>query len=84
MSKVAKELQELGYIQSTIDPKDKRSTIFILTDHGKKFVLKARVCVQELMDEYRQAVGKNKFDSLVQTMLQIIEYNDKKMADNES
>lgn len=79
MSKVAKELQELGYIESTSDPKDKRSTIFILTERGKRFVLKARQCVQQLMDEYRGVVGKNRFDSLVQTMLEIIEYNDKKM-----
>src|SRR5450432_870164 len=41
MSKVAKELQKLGYIKSKTDPRDKRSTIFMLTDRGKKMVVQA-------------------------------------------
>jgi DNA-binding MarR family transcriptional regulator len=83
MSKVAKELQELGYITSKTDPNDGRSTIFSLTDHGKKFVVDARVCVKNLMDEYREAIGKNKFDTMIQAMLEIIEYNDRKFSANE-
>ncbi|MBT1702439.1 MarR family winged helix-turn-helix transcriptional regulator [Chryseosolibacter indicus] len=80
MSKVAKELQELGYIQSKVDATDKRSTIFILTDKGKKFVVEARLCMKELMDEYRKVIGKGKFDALLETLLEIIEYNDKKLS----
>jgi DNA-binding MarR family transcriptional regulator len=78
MSKVAKELQELGYIVSQTDPKDGRVIIFSLTDRGKKFVIDARVCVKGLMDEYRGAIGKNKFDSMIQTLLEVIAYNEKK------
>ncbi|MFZ6011193.1 MAG: MarR family winged helix-turn-helix transcriptional regulator [Bacteroidota bacterium] len=81
MSKVAKELQELGYIQSKTDPKDKRSSIFLLTERGKQFVVDGRLCVKDLMEEYRSVVGKAKFDAMIQTMLAIIEYNDKKLSD---
>jgi DNA-binding MarR family transcriptional regulator len=83
MSKVAKELQELGYITSKPDPKDRRVTIFLLTERGKKFVVDARLCVKDLMDEYRGALGKNKFDTMIQTMLEVIEYNDRKFSSNE-
>jgi DNA-binding MarR family transcriptional regulator len=82
MSKVAKDLQELGYIESKIDKRDKRSTIFILTDKGKKFVIEARLCVKSLMDEYRDSIGK-KFDTMLETMIQLIEYNDKKLQDRD-
>lgn len=83
MSKVAKELQELGYIQSSEDAGDKRVTIFTLTERGKKFVLEARLCVNDLMNEYRALVGKNKFDATLDTLLQILEYNEKKLNTDE-
>jgi DNA-binding MarR family transcriptional regulator len=83
MSKVSKELQKLGYIQTKVDPKDKRSSIFLLTDKGKKFIIEARLCVKSLMDEYRKAIGKNKFDTMLQTMVEVIQYNDKKLLKDE-
>src|SRR5690349_23805618 len=36
MSKVARELQDLGYIKTKSDANDKRITIFMLTERGKK------------------------------------------------
>ena len=80
MSKVAKELQDLGYIKTKSDAKDKRITIFMLTERGKKFVVEARLCVKDLMDEYRANIGKTEFDNAVQTLLNIIEYTDKKLS----
>jgi DNA-binding MarR family transcriptional regulator len=80
MSKVIKELQSGGYISSKVDPKDKRSIIFFLTERGKKIVLEARLSVKELMDEYRVFLGKTKFDAMLQTMLEIVEYNDQKLT----
>jgi DNA-binding MarR family transcriptional regulator len=78
MSKVSKELQELGYIQVNEDPKDKRNTIYTLTDRGKRFVIEARLCVKDLMDEHRGVVGKAKYDNMIQVMAQLVEYHDKK------
>lgn len=83
MSKVAKELQDLGYIKTKVDSKDKRSTIFMLTERGKKFVVEARLCVKDLMDEYRENIGKTEFDQAVQTLLAIMEYTDKKLASDD-
>ncbi len=77
MSKVAKELQKLGYIKSKTDRNDKRSTIFILTDRGKKLVIEARCCVKDLTTEYKKLVGSAQFDRATEILKKIIAYNDK-------
>jgi len=83
MSKVAQELLELGLIKAKPDAKDKRSTIFYLTEKGKTLVVDARVCVKDLMDEYRDVVGKARFDAMIETMLMIVEYNEAKIIPDE-
>ncbi len=79
MSKVAKELVEYGYIKTKTDLSDKRSTIFMLTDKGKKLVIEARLCVKDLMDEYRTIIGSEEYDRTLQTLLRIIDYTDDKL-----
>ena len=81
MSKVIKELQELGYISSKTDPNDKRSTIFKLTSKGNSFIMCARETVGELMDEYRKLLGKKNYDTFLTQSVTIIEYMDKKLND---
>jgi DNA-binding MarR family transcriptional regulator len=76
MSKVAKELQELGYIQAKPSKEDKRNTIFTLTDRGKRLVIHARLAVKDLMDNYRGFIGEKEFDKSLKTLLKIIEYTD--------
>jgi DNA-binding MarR family transcriptional regulator len=80
MSKVAKELQELGYIKTKTDLKDKRSTIFLLTDKGKKLVIDARLAVEALMNEYRAAFGQKEYDNTLTMLEKIIAYTDKKLS----
>jgi DNA-binding MarR family transcriptional regulator len=82
MSKVARELIESGYIKTKTDPSDKRSTIFMLTDKGKKLVIEARLCVKDLMDEYRQLIGAEEYDRILQALIRILEYTDQKLQRN--
>ncbi len=79
MSKVIKELQELGYISSKTDPNDKRSTIFKLTSKGNNFIMCTRETVGELMDEYRKLMGRKNFDGLLWQLVSIVEHMDKKL-----
>ncbi|MGC4020572.1 MAG: winged helix DNA-binding protein [Cyclobacteriaceae bacterium] len=83
MSKVVKELQKKGYISAKTDPKDKRSVIFTLTARGKDFIQGARSCVGGLMDEYRKEFGKKNFNDLLQQLVAVIEYNDKRFASDD-
>jgi DNA-binding MarR family transcriptional regulator len=78
MSKVLKELTKYGYIKTKVDPLDKRSSIIMLTDKGKKFVIDARSCMKDLMQEYRDVIGAKDFDHTLQLLVKIIEYNDMK------
>jgi len=79
MSKVAKELQKRGYIKSKTDSADKRSTIFMLTDRGKKLVIETRACVKELTTEYQALVGVEKFDQVTEILNRIIDHNDRSL-----
>lgn len=76
MSKVAKELQRMGYIKSKTSPEDKRITVFTLTELGKRLVIQARLSVKELMDTYRKKFGKEEFDKTLNMLAQIIEFNE--------
>lgn len=82
MSKVVKELLDLGYIQVKPDSNDKRVTTVTLTDRGKKFVIEARMCIKELHEEYRKAVGKARYDGMIETMILLEEYNNSKAKAN--
>ena len=76
MSKVAKELQNLGYIKAKTDPRDKRSTIIMLTDRGKKLVIEARLRVCDLTNEYRKLFKASDFDKATEILTKVIAYND--------
>jgi len=52
--------------------------VYTLTERGKRFVIEARLCVKELMEEHRAVVGKAKYDAMIQVMAQLVDYHDKK------
>jgi DNA-binding MarR family transcriptional regulator len=79
MSKVAKELQNLGYIKAKIDPRDKRSMIIMLTDRGKKLVVDARLRVMELTDQYRSLIGDAEFERATEVIRKVMDYNDSQL-----
>lgn len=76
MSKLAKELQDRGYIRTKTDPDDKRSTIFMLTERGKSLVIGALECVGEITSDYRRLVGVKDFEQATAVLNKILKYND--------
>ena len=83
MSKVLKELTAFGFVKTKTDPADKRSSIVLLTDKGKKMVIDARLCVNALTDEYRKKFGKERFEQNIDFLLEVIQYNDERAKDDE-
>jgi DNA-binding MarR family transcriptional regulator len=77
MSKVVRDLLQKGYIETMTDATDKRSTIISLTEKGKRFVIKARYCVQELTTEYQNLLGKKEYEHMIDNLLKIMQYNEK-------
>jgi DNA-binding MarR family transcriptional regulator len=82
MSKVVKELVELGYIGTKANGTDKRSSIIFLTGKGKRLVLSARTRVFEIEKEYESLLGKKKFEELKESLIKIIQYHDGKLGQN--
>lgn len=78
MSKIVNDLIELKYIVSEGDDKDKRSSIIRLTDKGKRFIVNSRIRIGILTDEYRDLLGKKNYEHLIDMMMKIMEYNEKK------
>ncbi len=76
MSKIVKELIDLGFIDSRQDTIDKRSSIITLTTKGKKLVINARQRVAAKEAEYAKLVGEKKFEDLKEILINIIQYND--------
>ncbi len=77
-SKILNELIERHYITAEPHGEDGRSSIVFLTDRGKKFVIEAKRCMDELADEYSELLGKKNFENLRDMMTKIIEYNAEK------
>lgn len=76
MSKVIKELQQMGYIKTKEDKTDKRSVTLLLTERGKRLVLDARQRMVSLHDEFLKLLGEKEYNKLVDQLLKIIEFHE--------
>lgn len=64
MGKLVKEMEEEGYVRRRIDESDKRAKIIELTDIGKKLVTDNLEIVDEILEEYRHAMGEEGIEDL--------------------
>lgn len=76
MSKVVKELQDLGLIQVSQHSIDKRSVMIFLTDKGKKMVYTAKIHVKALTNEYKKIIGEKNYEIMIDSLSKIIAYHD--------
>ncbi len=75
MSKIVKELLQLGYIETQPSKDDKRCSNILLTSKGKKFAIDCRFKMCSLETHYQELIGKEKVEELKNVLLRIIEYN---------
>ncbi|MBX7147383.1 MAG: MarR family transcriptional regulator [Alphaproteobacteria bacterium] len=64
VGKLAKELEDKGYVQITADPDDKRATRLIYTKMGDQFLYDAHQIKQEIETEYTAILGKKNMETL--------------------
>lgn len=76
MSKVVKELEELGLIKVSAHSTDKRSVMIFLTDKGKKMVYTAKIHVKTLTSEYKKIIGDINYEIMIDSLSKIINYHD--------
>lgn len=80
MSKVVKELETLGLIKVDNNQADKRSAIIFLTNKGKKMVYTAKKHVQALTNEYKEIMGIENYNIMLEGLIKIIAYHADKKA----
>jgi DNA-binding MarR family transcriptional regulator len=78
MSKVIKELQQMGYIKTKEGKLDKRTVTLLLTERGKKLVLDARQRMMSLHIDFNKLLGEKEFDKLIDQLLAIISFHEGK------
>lgn len=64
MGKLVKEMEDEGYVRRSVDESDKRAKIIELTEIGKKLVNDNLEIVDEILEEYRKAMGEEGIDDL--------------------
>lgn len=64
MGKLVKEMEEVGYVRRSIDESDKRAKIIELTELGKHLVNDSMEIVDEILEEYRLAMGREGIEDL--------------------
>jgi DNA-binding MarR family transcriptional regulator len=72
-SQMVKELVDLGYVRSLIDPANRRSRTIILTERGVKLIHHIRRIVEEMQKQLIGVVGKDDFERLVRSLLKLQE-----------
>lgn len=75
MSKIVKELLQLGYIETCSCDNDKRCSNIFLTEKGKLFALSCRQHVINIEKIYINHLGKEKFENVKEALLDIIAFN---------
>lgn len=64
MGKLVKEMEEEGYVQRSIDESDKRAKLIELTELGERMVADSAEIVDEILEEYREALGQDGMEDL--------------------
>ncbi len=68
MGKLVKEMEREGYVKRHIDQSDKRAKIIELTEIGTKLVKDNMEIVDEILQEYSEALGSEGIEDLEKTL----------------
>ena len=66
MASLVDDLERLGYIQRSPDPRDRRAALIRPTDRGRAEVRAARKIIAELEGRWADKVGKKRFAALLE------------------
>jgi len=68
MSKTVSLLEASGYIYTTKNEHDSRSSIIFLSDRGKMLFISLNQCMQELRRRFDEIAGAERIDTMLETM----------------
>ena len=76
-SKVIKELETAGLVQSDKSPLDARAVLIQLTPKGKKLYAHIKRQIMELEEQYKQEVGPENYEMAINVMMQLIGFHER-------
>ncbi len=75
MSKVIRELENLGYIAIKPHVTDKRCQLITLKPRGAELITIIHQCVANLMGDHETLVGKDNYTNFLETMDKLLQYH---------
>ncbi|WP_185955251.1 MarR family winged helix-turn-helix transcriptional regulator [Solitalea koreensis] len=82
MSKLVKDIEELGFVETRKDPKDSRAILVQLNEKGTQFIIDVYNCIDDIRNELENVVGKENFDSFMGTAVLLNNYFDNKQQNS--
>lgn len=74
MSKLVKELQELGFVTTEKHPNDARAILVKLTEKGYQFMLDWKRCVMHIDQRFEEIVGSERLEIVKDILGDLLNY----------
>ena len=67
-SKTVRQLEEIGYVTRTPDPRDARATLIARSPRGREFLAESSRILDRQRDTWRAAIGETRFAAAVSAL----------------
>lgn len=81
VSKIVKELQEQGYVETEKHPDDARSVLVKITNKGARFTLEWQYCTKVVDQKFEEILGSERLEQLKDILLDLADYHENKLKE---
>ncbi len=81
VSKIVKELQEQGYVETEKHPDDARSVLVKITNKGARFTLEWQSCTKVVDKKFEEILGAERLELLKDILLDLADYHENKIKE---
>ncbi len=84
VSKIVRELQDAGYVQTEKHPGDARSVVVTISDKGAQFMLDWKECTVVIDERFRAILGAERLDLLKDLLFELVDYYETQLGGPEN
>ncbi|MDR6196430.1 MarR family winged helix-turn-helix transcriptional regulator [Siphonobacter sp. SORGH_AS_0500] len=81
VSKIVKELQEQGYVETEKHPDDARSVLVKITNKGARFTLEWQSCTKVVDRKFEEILGAERLEILKDILVDLADYHENKIKE---
>ncbi|MDQ1086107.1 MarR family winged helix-turn-helix transcriptional regulator [Siphonobacter sp. SORGH_AS_1065] len=81
VSKIVKELQEQGYVETEKHPDDARSVLVKITNKGARFTLEWQSCTKVVDRKFEEILGAERLEILKDILVDLADYHENKLKE---